>query len=257
MRTWFMRCQFYRSLRGHFLNLSILILSGLILFACAVVPQPSVDIFIEAVEGKGDSKIDPVSGAVTIIQKGVAVTIEPLDEVEIYALTDNPHINPYVVVGNRGNVEPLYTIFDLTVLNIDAQRVLVNESATLIDKNGAQYANLPYAFFKDLYENIDKSEYDTNQHSRYPYYYSHYPRYHSYLDVESLEEGHAIVAETLFESGKLFKGAKKRGLMVFDRLHRDTTDMRVIVSDIRIVDSDGKEEKLQFNFDFRQVVAED
>ena len=245
----------YRNLtscKGHYLNLTILIFAGLMLYGCAVAPQPSIDIFIEAVEGQANSKIDPVTGAVTIVQNGVAVTIEPLDEVEIYALTDNPHINPYVAVGNRGNVEPLYTIFDVTVLNIDTPRVLVEESATLIDKNGAQYANLPYAFFKDLYENFNESEYNANQYARYP----HYPRYHSYLDVASLEEGHAIVAESLFESGKLFRGAKKRGLLIFDRLHHDTTDMRVIVSDVRIVDSDGKQEKLQFNFDFRQVVAE-
>ncbi len=245
-----------RSWKLHFLNLCLLILTGIMLFGCAVAPQPSVDIFFEAVEGQANSKIDPETGAVTTVQKGVAVIIEPLDEVEIYALTDNPHINPYVVVDRGGNVEPIYTIFDVTVLNIDTPRVLVDESATLIDKNGAQYANLPYTFFKDLYENINKSEYNTDQHSRYPHYYSHYPRYHSYLDVESLEEGHAIVAETLFESGKLFKGAKKRGLLIFDRLHNDTTDLRIIVTDIHVVDSDGKQEKLKFKFDFRQVVAE-
>ena len=245
-----------RSWKIHYLNLCILIFAGLMLFGCAVAPHPSIDIYIEAVEGQANSKIDPVTGAITTIQNGVAVTIEPLDEVEIYALTDNPHINPYVVVGRGGNVEPLYTIFDVTVLNIDTPRVLVDESATLIDKNGAQYANLPYAFFKDLYENIDQSEYNPNQYSRYPAYYSHYPRYHSYLDVASLEEGHAVVAESLFESGKLFRGAKKRGLLIFDRLHQDTTDMRIIVSEIRIVDSNGKEEKLKFHFDFRQVVAE-
>ena len=245
-----------RSWKLHFLNLCLLILTGPMLFGCAVAPQPSVDIFLEAVGGQANSKIDPETGAVTTVQKGVAVIIEPLDEVEIYALTDNPHINPYVVVDRSGNVEPIYTIFDVTVLNIDTPRVLVDESATLIDKNGAQYANLPYAFFNDLYENINQSEYNANQHSRYPHYYSHYPRYHSYLDVESLEEGHAIVAETLFESGKLFKGAKKRGLLIFDRLHNDTTDLRIIVSDIHVVDSDGKHEKLKFKFDFRQVVAE-
>ena len=245
-----------RSWKLHFLNLCLLILTGTMLFGCAVVPQPSVDIFLEAVGGQANSKIDHETGAVTTVQKGVAVIIEPLDEVEIYALTDNPHINPYVVVDRSGNVEPIYTIFDVTVLNIDTPRVLVDESATLIDKNGAQYANLPYAFFNDLYENINQSEYNANQHSRYPHYYSHYPRYHSYLDVESLEEGHAIVAETLFESGKLFKGAKKRGLLIFDRLHNDTTDLRIIVSDIHVVDSDGKHEKLKFKFDFRQVVAE-
>lgn len=244
------------SLKKYSTKFCMLILAGVLLVGCAIAPQPSIDIFIEAVEGQANSKIDPVTGAITMVQKGVAVTIEPLDEVEIYTLTENPDINPYVVVGRRGNVEPIYTIFDVTVLNIDTPRVLVDESATLIDKDGAQYANLPYAFFKDLYENIDRSEFDTHRSSRYPHYYSHYPRYHSYLDIASLEEGHAIVAESLFESAKLFKGAKKRGFLIFDRLHHETTEMRVIVTDVRIVDSDGKQEKLKFKFDFRQVVAE-
>ena len=251
-----MRYLLLRSWKGHYIALSMLILAGLMQVGCAVVPQPSIDILIEAVEGQANSKIDPVTGAVTMVQNGVAVIIEPLDEVEIYALTDNPNNNPYIVVGRDGSVEPLYTIFDLTVLNIDTPRVLVDESSTLIDKNGAQYANLPYAFFKDLYENVEKSGNSSNQYSRYPHYYPQYPRYHSYLDIASLEKGHAIVAESLFESGKLFKGAKKRGLLVFDRLHHDTTDMRIIVSEVRIVDSDDKQEKLQFNFDFKQIVAE-
>ncbi len=245
-----------RRIQTQCLSISILIFASSLLFGCAIAPQPTVDVFIEAIEGQTNSKIDPVTGAITIVQKGVAVTIEPLDEVEIYALTDNPHINPYVYVGKGGDVEPIYTIFDVTVLNIDTPRVLVDESATLIDKNGAQYANLPYAFFKDLYENIDKSGTDVHDPSRYPHHYSHYPRYHSYLDIASLEEGHAIVAESLFENAKLFKGAKKRGFLIFDRLHHDTTDMRIIVSDVRIVDQDGKVEKLKFKFDFRQVVVE-
>lgn len=240
-------------LRGQRLSSSTLVIVGLLLVGCAVTPQPSVDVFIEAIEGQANSKVHPDTGAITILQQGVAVTIEPLDEVEIYELTDDPHINPYIVVGRGGNVEPIYTIFEVTVLNIDRPRVLVEESATLIDKNGAQYANLPYAYFKDLYDSIDQSQYNTT--SSYPDYYPHYPRYRSYLDMTSLEEGHAVVAASLFESAKLFRGAKKRGLLIFEHLHDGTTDMRISMSDVRIVDSDGKEEKLKFNFDFRQVVA--
>lgn len=238
-----------------FLNFCIFIFVVLLMFGCALAPQPTVEVFIEAIEGQTNSKIDPVTGAITNVQRGVAVIIEPLDEVEIFELTENPDINPYIAVDRRGNVEPLYTIFDITVLNIDRPRVLVEESATLIDKNGAQYANLPYAYFKDLYDNIDKSQYNTHHTSSYPHYSSHYPRYRSYLDIASLEEGHAVVADSLFENAKLFKGAKKRGLMIFEHLHNDTTELRISVSDVRIVDTDGKEEKLKFNFDFRQVVA--
>lgn len=231
----------------------ILILLTSILIGCAVAPQPMVEVYLQPIEANINTKIDPETGAVTVLQKGVAVTIEALDEVEIFNLTDDPRINPYIIVDNRGRVEPIYTVFDLTVHNLESSRVLVEESAMLIDKNGAQYANLPYDYFDDLYGSVNRSENNPHNPSTYPH---HYPYYQTYLDIASLEEGQSVVAESLFESGKLFKGAKRRGLIIFERLNVDTTDMRVTVPEIVIVHSDGKEEKLKFNFDFRQIVAE-
>ena len=247
-----------RSFQRQHLHLGMLFLVGVFLVSCAVAPQPTVDVYIEAIEGRTDTKIHPETGAVTMLQKGVAVTIEPLDEVEIFALTDDPRINPYLIVGRHGNVEPIYTVFEMTVHNLDTPRVLVEESAMLIDKNGAQYANLPYDYFEALYDNVTRSEQTVSPTRAYPHYHSpyrNYPHYQTYVDVAALEEGQAVVAESLFESGKLFKGAKRRGLIIFDRLNLDTTDMRIIVSEISVVHSDDKQEKLKFKFDFRQVVA--
>ena len=248
----------YRMLKGpqiQNLSLGILVVIGGLMCGCAVAPQPSVDVYIQPIEAGPNTKIDPETEAVTVLQKGVAVTVEALDEVEIFELTDDPHINPYLIVGKRGNVEPIYTIFELTVHNLESSRVLVAESATLIDKNGAQYANLPYDYFKDLYENVNRSD-DNTQARTYPHFRPHYPYYRTYLDIAALENGHAVVAESLFESGKLFKGAKRRGLIIFDRLNLSPTDMRIVVPDIRIVHAEDKEEILKFNFDFRQIVAE-
>lgn len=244
-----------------YMHFGILILVGILLAGCAVAPQPSIDVYIEPVEGNANTKVDSETGAVTVLQKGVAVTIEPLDELEIFALTDDPRINPYLVVERSGNVEPIYTVFEMTVHNLDTPRVLVEESAMLIDKNGAQYANLPYDYFEDLYDNVTRSEQNATPIRTLPHYHppyrSRYPHYQTYLDIAALEEGHAVVAESLFDSGKLFKGAKRRGLIIFDRLNLDTTDMRVIVPEINVVHSDDKQEKLKFKFDFRQVVAEE
>ncbi len=150
----------YNILKSPHINLlrfGTLILVGALLAGCAIKPQPSVDVYIEPVEGHVNSNVDTETGAVTIQQKGVAVTIQPLHEVEIFALTDNPHVNPYLFVGNSGNVEPIYTIFEMTVHNLETPRVLVEESAMLMDKSGAQYANLPYDYFEDLYDNVTQS----------------------------------------------------------------------------------------------------
>ncbi len=231
------------------LPLGIMFVFAVLLAGCAVVPQPMVEVYLEPIEMGTNAKIHPETGAVTVLQKGIAVTIEALDEVEIYQLTDDPRINPYIIVDSRGNVESIYTVFDLTVHNLESSRVLVEESAMLIDKNGAQYANLPYDYFEDLYDSVNLSDNNTRNQSTYPYY-------HTYFDVASLEEGQAVVAESLFESGKLFNGAKRRGLIIFERLNVDTTDMRITIPEIVTVNSDGKEEKLKFDFDFRQIVVE-
>ncbi len=252
--------QFLRRIKTKVAHIVIYVLLGGMCVSCTVVPQPSVDIYIEPIEGQTNTRIHPETGAVTVVQKGVAVTIEALDEAEIFALTENPHSNPYQYVSNNGNVEPIYTVFELTIHNLKTSRVLVEESAMLIDKNGAQYANLPFDYFEDLYGNLEKPEQNAVQTPPYPQYHipnhRYYPYYQNYVDIAALQEGREVLAQSLFESGKLFKGAKRRGLIVFDRLHRDTTEMRIIIPEVVLVNSDGKQEKLKFNFDFRQVIAE-
>lgn len=243
------------SYSSQFRHFGLLVIVTVLLFGCAVVPQPTNDVYIVPVDGHPNTKVNPESGAVTIVQKGVAVIIKPMDEVDIFSLTDNPRINPYLFVGNNGNVEPIYTVFELTVHNLEAPRVLVDESALLIDRTGAQYANLPYDYFKDLYNNVNRRDQNVHTPMSYPQFNRNYPYYQTYLDIDALEEGHAIVAESLFENGKLFRGAKRSGLIIFDRLSLDTTDMRILIPDIRIVHSDDKHEKLKFKYDFRQVIA--
>lgn len=251
-----MRFLIQRSMNSYNSFIGLFLISGLMLMGCAVTPKPVIDVLIEPIEGQTNTSIDPQTGAVTIEQKGVAVTIEHLDEIQMFSLTEDPHINPYLVVKNDGNVEPIYTVFLLTVRNIDTPRVLVEESAQLIDRNGAQYANLPFNYFEQLYDTVTSPEQNQIQPRVTPQYHPYRPYHRTYLDTGAMRAGQEFAAESLFESGKLFKGAKRSGLIIFDRLNRDTTDLRIIVTDVSIVHSDEKQETLKFNFDFRQVVVE-
>ena len=114
---------------------------------------------------------------------------------------------------------------------------------------------MPFDYFEDLYGSVTKTDQNLQQSRTLPHYQPYYPYYRSYLDIASLQAGQEFAAESLFESGKLFKGAKRSGLIVFDRLNRDTVDMRIIVPEISIIHSEEKHEKLKFNFDFKQVIA--
>ena len=257
-----MMSQIFIDTQTKYLCFGMLILVGLLLAGCAVKPQPSVEVYMEPIEGRFNAHVDTETGAMTVEQKGVAVTIEPLDEVEIFALTDDPRINPYLSVERGGAVEPIYTVVEITVHNLDNPRVLADETAVLMDGSGVQYANLSADYFEGLYDNVDFPQRLDLATTTYPYDYSpyrgYYPysrAYQTYLDVDALEEGRIVIEDSIFEGGKLFPGAKRRGLLIFDRLSVDATDVRIIVPEIRRVHSNGKQDKLEFKFDFRQVGA--
>ncbi len=221
---------------------------------CAVAPQPEVEVYLEPIAGHFDAHIDPETGAATVEKSGIAVTIKPFDEVALFALTEDPRINPYLSLEERGAVEPIYTVFDITVHNREHRRVLFEDRAILIDSDGTQYANLSLDYFDTLYADVGRTQ---PPPTYMPTPYSHYPYhgyYRSYIDHQALELGHTVIEETLLESGKLFSGAKRSGFLIFDRLESVGTDLRVVIPHVRIVHPNGKVDPLEFKLDFRQVL---
>lgn len=239
------------------IRIGILLLTGVLLAGCAAAPSPSIEVYMEPIVERFNVQIDPETGAATVVKKGVAVTILPLDEVELFALTEDPRVNPYLIVERNGAVEPIYTVFEITVHNRENSRVLVDDVAVLLDGKDTQYANLSSDYFDSLYDNVDQPHNDPWQ-AGYPYapatYHSYYGYYQSYVDAEALEWGRIVIEDSIFEGGKLFSGAKRSGFLIFDRLPSDTTDVRVVVSGVRIIHSDNKSDKLEFKLDFRQIL---
>lgn len=246
-------------------------------------PKPHVDIYMLPVTGQEGAMVDTPKGAVTVEQNGVQITLEPLDEVELYEMTKDFRINPYVSVNRQGNVDPLYTVFELRVHNADNKRVVVEDLAILIDDAGEQRASLPYAYFQELYTNVGPRTVvyrDIGYRYYYPYprsyyrspyryyygyrpfrYYPHryfYPSYRAYNvypDENHLRNSRMVVRQTVFDGGKLFPGAKRDGLLVFDRIDAGVGDVKVIIPEVLVIDKDGNQSKVDFKFDFRQVVA--
>ena len=240
-------------------GIGMLLLMGTLLAGCAVPPQPSVDVYMEPIAGRFNAHINPETGAATVEKNGIAVTLKPFDEIELFALTEDPRVNPYLLVEKNGAVEPIYTVFDITIHNRENRRVLVDDTAILIDGNGVQYANLSNDYFDALYDNVDLSQNNTWE-AGYPYmptaygYYPYYGHYQSYIDAEALEVGRIVIEDHIFEGAKLFSGAKRGGFLIFDRLESAATDIRIIIPQIRIVHPNGKEDTLKFKVDFRQVL---
>ncbi len=242
------------------IRIALLFLTGVLAAGCAAAPHPSIDVYMEPIGERFNAEIDQETGTATVVKNGVAVTIEPLDEVELFALTEDPKVNPYLIVERNGAVEPIYTVFGITVHNRQNRRVLVDDRAVLIDAKSTQYANLSGDYFAVLYEDVDVSGADP-WHAASAYtsanYHSYYRHYQSYVDTEALEWERMVIEDSIFKTAKLFSGAKRSGLLIFDRLPKDATDIRIVVPGVRIVHPDGKEDRLEFKLDFRQILQQD
>jgi hypothetical protein len=267
-----------------FLGIFVLITAISISVGCA--PKPQIEIYMEPVAGRERAQVDVETGSISVEQRGVQITLEPLDEVELFELTEDPGINPYLGIDRWGNVEPLYTVFGIHIENRSNSRVTIDPTAILVDLNGEQYAALPYDYFKELYENVGPRTvafYDPGYRYRYPYprsyyrspyrrYYHHpynyglgyrYPYRHAYAryrlydyypDPAAANHERMVARETVFDGGRLFSGAQREGLLVFDRLDIGATDVKVILPEVQIINKKKKRSKSDFVFDFRQVV---
>jgi hypothetical protein len=267
-----------------FLGIFVLITAISISVGCA--PKPQIEIYMEPVAGRERAQVDVETGSISVEQRGVQITLEPLDEVELFELTEDPGINPYLGIDRWGNVEPLYTVFGIHIENRSNSRVIIDPTAILVDLNGEQYAAHPYDYFKELYENLRPRTvafYDPGYRYRYRYprsyyrspyrsYYHHPSNYHLgyrygyrypyspyrvydyYPDPAAANHERMVARETVFDGGQLFSGAQRDGLLVFERLDIGTTDIKVILPEVQIINKRKKRSKSDFVFDFRQVV---
>ncbi len=144
-----------------FWGIIALIIATGILTGCGVKPYASV--YLEPVADGTAAEVDAKTDSIAIQQQGVRITLKPLDEVDLYNLTKDSDINPYINVSTWGNVEPQYTVFEIRIENIDNQRVEIDPASVLVDESGKQYNAVSYADFKELY--TDASSYTRPAHT--------------------------------------------------------------------------------------------
>lgn len=246
-------------------------------FIVGCAPKPYVEIYMEP-QPSENAIIDERTGAITVEKEGVEITLKPLDEAELFEITEDPDINPYVDVERWGNVVPIYTVFSIHVKNNRESRVVIGPLAIMIDENGDQYASLPYDYFKDLYgkgrirhtEVIHRPlyyrpyywwrpyRYHYYRHYRWHYPYGYYYRPDYVRRYVTYEDPHLLrltARETVFDGAKLFSGAKRDGLLVFEKLDEGATDVRVVIPEVEIYEDKELKEKIDFHFNLRQIVS--
>lgn len=250
-----------------------LIYVGIVVLSCLLAGcgvRPQVDFYVTPVATGAEQRIDEEARSVTkedAGKKDVSITISALDTVDLLEVTSDPHINPYVYVGNWGIVRPRYTVFDVTVKNNSESESMANFSnAVLMDEEGEQYEAIPYEEFRERYGAYRRLEREIIYypspyvHHRPPYYsrgrqrspwYYHYDRYgyrrpyyvRRVYDVAYLKR--AVLGGTMLKPVKLYAGGKRQGFLVFPLVARDASELKIIFPSI----TTGEGRKLEFHFE--------
>lgn len=262
--------------RGLTISFLAALISALILAGCAAKPQ--ITSIIDPISTGKELRIDRETGAVTVEKEDIIITIRPLDTRELLALTDDTDINPYIEKSFWGKVKPLYTVFDITVHNRSRNKVVVDPIAQLITEDGDQYASLPYEYFKDILGTVYGQKVIVYVPVRYRWWYDPYwdvwyyrpywrpwgyrypwrgwPYYYTRtVSYDELRALRAVARETIFDGAKLFPGARRHGLVVFELLPEDVAEFKLVIPEVRVYRKRReKPERLDFQFHFRQRV---
>ena len=262
-----------------------LLLGMLVFLGCG--PKARIDIYMEPIASDDEYTLERETGTISVEKEGVRISVRALDVQDLLALAEDTDWNPYIKVNAWGKVTPLFTVFEIQVENQRESRVHVGSTALLIDANGAQYASLPYDFFKDMYDTrtYERTEVYHSYYDRYPYYadlyypyrywwrgryyhplyYTPYwwysPRPRSYYVRRTTNREAPLrrltARETLFQGAKLFPGARRSGLLVFERVDEGAEDLHLVIPEVVIYRGKGHKaaKTLEFAFDFRQRVA--
>ena len=175
----------------------------------------------------------------------INISIRYVDKIELNSMA--PDNSPYL--------EPLLSTFKMIIQNKRETKIEFNiKNAIILDGLGNQYQALSYEDFKSLYPATIYQQYE------YSFVFNRYQK-ESYLtdDYHKRKE----VARTLFRGGKIYPGVTVEGLLPFERLTNYSSDITLILSDIKLYyakddsDKDIKEEikkKLEFKFKFKHKI---
>lgn len=235
---------------------------------CGIRPQ--MDFYINPVPAGEEQRVDSEKGTVTFeIEKGINITVSPVDTSELLQVTSNVYLNPYIYVSDWGIARPRYTVFDVTVKNdTESDYVPHFTDAVLMDDEGEQYEAIPQKELEDRYESLPLFEREIIYYPSYrlyrpspyrygslyrPWYY-HYDIYHgrrSYevvgvRDVSYLAR--VILKGTMLKDITLYPGGKSQGFLVFPRVAPDAAELKLIFPSAIFIGQGDEAKRLEFRF---------
>jgi len=185
---------------------------------------------------EGDAVIQGQTQAVSREKEGIRVTAEFYNQAKLETVTDviahNPFVNEWRVVC---------TVFELQVENKREGKITVDPSkCVILDGLGHQLNALTVGDFERWYPT-------TSTHSlTYSYVFNEYTPTVVYTPDYYRRK---VVQEKLLKGGELYPGVKTTGLIAFEIINAEASQVTVIVP---VVTEDGR--RVEFTFPFAHEI---
>ena len=207
-------------------------------------------------EGGGAYQVDPDDpNRVSFSHEGMRIEVRPYTDAELNdlfpPLMDGRHVNPYttdVLDVELGYVPPVFTVFDVKVINETYAKIEFNPANTLLTTNTGR--ELRYYDPGRAGEGVE-----AGRGNRFSAYYQT-ERGRSGLDKDTNLERMGLIYKSAFHRFRpVFRGDERSGTLSFANLPTDATSVVLEINDfaLRFDASGNPEHTIDFQFEFDVV----
>jgi len=193
----------------------------------ALLAVPEVEYYVEArpvLPGGGDYYIDPIDSSVVWSQEGVQVKVKFFTD-QMLDAQYNPAVSPYTLTPWKaprlGYTPPLWTVFEVTVINRTRERVELDPTRAILqlDNGNFYYCRQGAGWWWDPSHYFDYSYIKWASRDGDVQYYANFDRNDIWNRSEYQREKPVV------------KGNKYTGKLTFPRLPEETRSVTLEISD--------------------------
>lgn len=193
-------------------------------------------------EGIADAyKLNESDLSVSLEKENVKITVAFQNRDKLEGLSKTLSTNPFV---NENKM--FFTVFLITIENNRKDKIYFDPlKCVILDGLGNQFNGLSSETFRSLYPTT------STQYYTYSYVFDEYTPNTTYTD----DYYKRISAEgKLIKAGDIYSGVKKTGLLVFEKISREATNITFLIPAITLYDGNTEISKIDFKFQFLQEV---
>ena len=220
-------------------DVSLLLILLILISGCG--PSIKTIIKMQPILGYDAYKLDESDSSVSLTKDDVKVTVAFQDRNKLEGMSKSISTNPFLSENKI-----FFTIFSLTIENNRKDKISFDPvKCVILDGLSGQFNGLTVETLRSLYPST------YTQYYTYSYVFDEYSPNLAYTDDYYKRR---VAEEKMIKGGEVYPGVKRNGLLVFDRISREATNITLLIPAVTLYKGNEETAKIDFKFQFLQEV---